>query len=135
MYEHPSRGVSDGRSFLRRNRIFRQGSSIHISFDDFVIGEDIIIHGTKFHILGCDERTRQVFLDRGIELAPDIELENDDSRSVVRFVVKLVWFRDMNLGFFVLFGPKFHDDIFFLAFLFHHFLFLLLISVFILLNR
>lgn len=70
-------GIPQGR-FLRRHQVPREdGSGMFIGPDDFMIGEETVIYGRRYHITGCDRFTRWFFAENGIELPEDRENPTD----------------------------------------------------------
>ena len=55
-------GIPQG-VFLRRSKVEKPGSSCLYEIDDLKIGNDVMIHGRKFHIVSCNESTKKYVME------------------------------------------------------------------------
>lgn len=80
----PNSGLQGG-TILKRQRVptnARQRELLpeyeFITLDHIRVGEDVMIHGTTYHVYACDARTRDILSEMGIEAAPDARPPQDN---------------------------------------------------------
>jgi len=77
-------GIPQG-AFLKRHRIPKEDGSGFIGPQDFAVGEDIVIYGRVFHLIGTDRFTRWFYEQNGVELGPDEPAPEDMYEKKYKF--------------------------------------------------
>lgn len=70
-------GMPQG-NFLKPARLPRPNNQGFYGAGDLKIGFDIMVYSRRFHICGCDVRTRDFLSERGIDMPPDEQIPTDN---------------------------------------------------------
>ena len=75
-------GVPQG-TFLGRQKVHKDGQPVHLNAYDFVLGEEIVIHGKSIRLYDCDGYTRQWYESVNMPQAPSMSSPNDNFQKYV----------------------------------------------------